>query len=48
VAAQHDDDGAPIPFCGSNRFDDASEIARDQNVRKGFKECGETAILAGW
>jgi hypothetical protein len=48
VPAKHDDDGAPILFCVSNRFDDASEIARDQNVRKGFQECGEAAILAGW
>jgi hypothetical protein len=32
VAAEHDDDRAAISLCRRNRFNDAKEITRDQDV----------------
>jgi hypothetical protein len=46
VAAEHDDDSSPIRFCGRYRVNDATEIARDENVGKRFEKGGEASISA--
>jgi len=46
VAAEHDDDRAPVLFCRRDRVDDAKEVTRDEEVGKGFEKRGEASILA--
>jgi hypothetical protein len=46
VATEHDDDSSPILFCGRDGVNDATEIARDENVGKRFEKGGEASISA--
>jgi len=47
VPSQHDDHTALFPDGGGYRFDDAPEVARDQDVGQRFEKIAEAAIRAG-
>jgi hypothetical protein len=46
VAAEHDDDSSSALFCGRDGVNDATEIARDENVGKRLEKGGEASISA--